>query len=293
MIKRIQLYCTNKCQLNCEFCPKSVMDIPDVYMNMDTFKKYVNICIEYGIHEFELSPLVGESLCDPDIFERIEYLNNIPQVTKIFFFTNMLLLSEEWRISKLMKYNKFRLHLSIYGDNKETFSMRTNSNAFEDTIIALGNIIRMQPIIDEIVLRYIPSIPDSRFKLLLYTLAHIYPHLNLIENSFDVNWNTELINITDTLNDPPIRRNDIKPQLCEYVLLDNGIWPDGNVGICSCWFDINKRMILGNINKQLLNEIFGDKFNQIITEQKEGLYRSLCAKCSWLNEKERGEIECL
>lgn len=280
MIKRIQLYTTSACQLNCEFCAKSKQNIPSIFMDMDDFIIFVDISIKAGITEFELSPLVGEAFLDKLIIERVEYLETIPEVTKIFFFTNCVDISED-NIKRLNACKKFGLHLSLYGDTHESFKKRTGKDMFENVLGSIMNIIRYKANVQEVVIRYTPSkIEYLPWKILFGTLQDCYPTLNFCENSFDINWNTKMIYVKDTLEAEPIKCNG---GICEYLEKDIGIWPNGDVGICTCWFDINKRMILGNVYKTTLNELF-EKVYKIKKEQDTGLYRSLCSVCNLKEE---------
>jgi sulfatase maturation enzyme AslB (radical SAM superfamily) len=264
-------------------------------MKMEDFKNYVNSCVEAGIVEFELSPLVGEALFDKDIFKRVEFLNSVDKVKTIFFFTNMLKLTPEiLQLSK--KFKKFGFKLSVYGSNQAQYKKRTGVDVFDKMLESIKFILNEQPRILEIDLRYdrLPAIEeDTRYRALTKVLFDRYP--NVAWASEDVNWTTSLMAVTTTLADPPVdRSHEVKKgHSCPFLELDIGVWPDGDVGICSCWFDINKKMILGNLNTDSA-EVILKRVGKYKEEQKSGLFRSLCSACTYplrdLGSKTPGRI---
>ncbi len=284
MIQRIQLYTTSTCQLKCEFCPRSDDNFksPEISMSMETFSSYVDDAIKAGVRIFELSPLIGEALFDKYLFDRISYLNSRPEVELIFFFTNMLKLDKK-AILKLNEFSKFGLKLSVYGSTREQYQKRTGVDAFEKMLESMKCIIEYKPRVIEIDLRYdiLPtSAEDVRFRTLSQILFSRCDKIDIC--SEDVNWATGLLQVESTLNDPPVDRSHEVPKgkACPFLLEDIGIWPDGDIGICSSWFDINKKMILGNLKKESASEIL-HRINIYKKEQEEGLFRSLCSICTY------------
>lgn len=284
MIYKMQLYTTSSCQLKCEFCPRSLdsYEAPKIYLPMDDFKKYADICIEYGITEFELSPLVGEALFDEHIFERVEYLNSKASVKTIFFFTNMLRFTPAL-LEKSKQYEKFAFKLSLYGSNREQYKQRTGVDAFEKMLSSMQLIWNYKPRIIEIDIRYDASKnikQDTRYFVVSNAIFSHYK--NEVYCQEDVNWNNELVNVTTTLEDPPVdRSHEIKKgSSCAFLDFDLGIWPNGDLGVCSCWFDLNKKMILGNLNSDNIKSLL-EKVDILRNEQRNGLYRSLCSVCTY------------
>ena len=299
-IKRMQMYATHKCQLECNFCPRSTdLEMPEVYMDLPTFKEYADKCIEGGITEFELSPLVGDPLLDHELADRILYLQDKPEVTLIFIFTNLLALKESF-MDKVEDCTKFEFKLSIYGDTPELYKERTGINAFHvyvKKLQLLGRYLNRPTTrftLSEIVIRFIGYDANDIKKLMptnplykqLYSLI-IFEHIKkgeIVGAGEDVNWVEDLIHVEETIhNDTPGPNKFGRVGACEYLIEDNGIWPNGDVGICTCWFDINKKMILGNINEMTIPELYGEEslFQKIKDEQDKGVWRSLCKSCSW------------
>lgn len=284
MINKIQFYITSNCQLRCEFCPRSIKSFksPKILSSLDDFKRYADICINYGITEFELSPLVGEALFDDHIFERIEYLNAQGPVRKIFFFTNMLLFTPSI-LEESKEFEKFSFKLSLYGSNREQYKQRTGVDAFGKMMDSLFLVLKHKPRVSEIDIRYLTSRDikqDDKYFVISKALFAYYK--NVVHAEEDVNWKDELVTVTTTLEDPPIdRSHELRAGThCPFIEMDLGIWPDGDLGICSCWFDINKKMIIGNLNTSDLSSIL-EKVETYKEEQEKGFYRSLCSVCTY------------
>jgi hypothetical protein len=103
--------------------------------------------------------------------------------------------------------------------------------------------------------------------------------------SDDYNWNTKLVYIKDM---SIITTRGFKG-ICRDAIDDVGVRPNGDVTLCGNWFDSNGIMLLGNLNEQSPQVIFGECgiFNRIIDEQSRGLYRGICGWCNFIIKNER------
>lgn len=305
LIDRMQFYGTSACQLKCNFCPLSTdMELPKVHMTMDQFKTYADKAIAAGIHEFELSPIVGDPLLDKDLAEKVQYLSAKPETTLIFIFTNLIGLNTKF-LDAVRDCPLFEIKISIYGDNEGDYNERTNRDLYRVFIkkfklLARYLVSNPEFTLSEIVVRFLGFTPklqdiqerinDSDLYRVLYQLL-IFEHIdirNIVGEGEDVNWVEDLIHVEETIhNNLPGPNKFGRTEVCEYLLKDNGTWPNGDTGICSCWFDINKKMILGNVNDSSYEELYGpgSLFETIKEEQANGLFRSLCKSCSWSTNK--------
>jgi sulfatase maturation enzyme AslB (radical SAM superfamily) len=298
---KIQFYSNSNCQFNCEFCVKT--DLPNdfkVNMDMSNFKKYADKCIDYGIKTFELTPIVGEPLLDKTLLQKIEYLS--PHSDYIMAFTNLIGLNDEM-IKELDRFPNFYLYLSIYGNTLEIFEQRTGMNArhfkdFEQKYSHLAKHILTRKTrgfnIGEINYRFKPNVSRKKNSNKIDTITNYLEVTNKCSEVyvFDVDYNwKELYNVKETLEEKATKRN-VKG-VCRNLIQDIGIWDNGDLGICSGWFDINKKMILGNLNETSLKEIFKKDgiYHTIYKEQNKGLYRSLCEHCNYIIENKYPFIE--
>lgn len=286
------------CHLQCRSCLRNQQITPKFFMDLDTFKEIASRCLYYGIPKHQLHPIVGDPLNDPTIFDKIDYLEQDDRADYIFFYTNLLSLTEEM-IERMLEYKKFSFRVSTYGDSREVYRYNTGRDYFDYFIGKVNMLFKhimkhKSKILEEFSMRFSGF---SRKKLNnvtnpLYRVVRALLMEGLIQlddtgiDEFNINTN-DLVKVReDIYENKPVEVGDRKG-ICPMSIADNGIWPDGDISMCS-WFDINKKMIIGNIFGQSLDEVYGEKslFLQIIGEQKEGLYRSLCKVCSIFDSPE-------
>jgi len=279
IVPRMQIYCNSNCQLNCNFCAKSFQKIPPVNLSMEKFYEIVDKLIDFGITQFELSPIVGESFLDPNILERVLYLSNHTSVKKIVIFTNLLNYD---RIRDVLSYPKVELNVSIYGVDRTSYTNRTGSDRYDvfiDNLFNLLNFVQKNNIKDQIVL-YIrcPYKKEKKYNLenkfeVCYNIAK-FSGIQIWEASEDTNWKKMLKSDSDPYNPKQCG-------ICKYAIEDNCVFPNGDITICG-WFDINKYSIIGNIFEQSLEEIYSTKsrYFKLLMEQNEKAYQGICKGCT-------------
>ena len=278
----IQISTTSTCTLNCEFCAKGAFTIPDFTLPMDTFKSYVDRCIEYGIRNFELSPCIGDPLCDPHIIDRVEYLNS-KDIDSVYFYTNLVLATER-TFEMLSRFDKFKLYVSVYGDNPDRFLENTNADVFDEFIDNLDLLIsNYSIIIDELHMRFagwdegkLNKVTSQFYRVLKKgLLSKVIKPEQLINKTIHYNWTGNLS--SDSLDKSTPKVNGRKG-VCHFALVDNGIYPDGQITMCH-WFDVQKKMVIGDVHDLTGTYMEDGTYQHIINEQDAGLYRSMCVNC--------------
>lgn len=276
-VPRMQIYCNSSCQLNCNFCAKSFQKIPQVFLSTEQFNIIVNKLIDFGINQFELSPVVGESFLDPQILYRVRYLSSFPSVEKIVIFTNLLNYD---RIRDVLSYPKVELNVSIYGVNRTRYIDRTGKDMYDlfiNNLLSLLSFVQKNNIKDQIVL-YIRCLHKKGYNLMdkFETLYHTAKFLGIQiwEAAEDTNWEKMLKSDSDSYN--PKRCG-----ICRYAIEDNCVFPNGDISLCG-WFDLNKHSIIGNIFEQSLREIYSIKsrYFNILMEQNKKNYQGICKGCT-------------
>jgi MoaA/NifB/PqqE/SkfB family radical SAM enzyme len=278
-VPRMQIYCNSSCQLNCNFCAKSFQKIPQVSLSLTRFYTIASILIDFGINQFELSPIVGESFLDPHILERVIYLSNHESVEKIVIFTNLLNYD---LVRDVLRYPKVELNVSIYGIDRTSYTDRTGKNGYDvfiDNLFNLLNFVQKNNIKDQIIL-YIrcPYEKKKGYNLadkfeVCYNIAK-FSGIQIWEASEDTNWEKMIKSDSDSYN--PERCG-----ICRYAIEDNCVFPNGDITICG-WYDVNKYSIIGNIFKQSLEEIYSIKsrYFKLLMEQNEKTYQGICKGCT-------------
>ena len=292
-ITEVTFYTTSKCQLDCVFCPQSNLDIPTVNFGLKDFKKYAKMLVDSGITMFELSPIVGDTLLDVDLIERIKYLKTLG--VKCYFFTNLVALKQSFLDTLFNEdlIDTTEFVVSIYGNTEIEFKKRTGKDLFkifEQNFIMLIDYFNENKVsIQNLNVRFKFDINKPNFSNIIEKLLwklYISKSVDISLDPIDVNWNTELIYVKETINDnEPSKHKYCATGICENLIDDLGVWPNGDIGICSSWFDIHKRMILGNLNNNTLEELTNENslFRKIEKEQHIGLYRSMCKSCNYIS----------
>ena len=280
---RMQINCITDCQLDCKFCAKSKICLPKEQMCMSEFADIVRMCVDFGITEFELSPTVGEAFLDPHINERIDKLCSYDQVKKIKIFTNLL---KEGPIFKSLDCPKVELNVSIYGNNPKVYKARTGHNHYWlflknfRTLIEYVNDhaeLRKQVILYKRFKGQLskPDLKDfNDFSRWMYYAQLL--NIERYDSSGDTNWGKMLKESSCVMIKDTSREG-----ICKYAIEDNAIFVGGDISFCG-WFDADRKMIIGNIHKTPLKEIYSidSLYMKWLKLQNNHSYFGKCALCS-------------
>ena len=275
-IFNISLHST--CYLKCEFCMKAKGDY-DRYkpIEYDQFTKYIDALADYGTSIFELTPTVGDafSLSPPVLEQYLDYLEDKQSVDVYFFYTSLITKEpmSNGQFDFLFNRDKFILHISLYAVNKKEF-MRRTSGTEEQFDILKSNLFYIIQNIDKFQIDLsdrttfgnsmarmnmdddtdVPtSKPSPAFKYIINALC------NSPRVSVDSSPGTMIDHdYTDTVTKTAKSNHD---GVCIAMLMDNGVYPDGKVSLCS-WIDSRREMTMGNLNDNSLDEIYKDYWDE-------------------------------
>jgi hypothetical protein len=94
-------------------------------MSNNDFFRVVDEAVDLGTEVIHLTPGAGDIFCDPNVYEKIDYVENKRGVKKIWFFTNYFAAKPE----RLKGLRKTRIYVSEYGKSDEEFTSLTNRPA--------------------------------------------------------------------------------------------------------------------------------------------------------------------
>jgi radical SAM protein with 4Fe4S-binding SPASM domain len=271
-----------RCQLNCKFCLKSHIDI---YPNLEIFpieqfKEVVKLCVDFGFTRFDLTPNMGDFLLDKNHIEKMKFLEGIPEIRWYGFVTNFLNSTKE--LLEFLPYMKNGfVEPSIYGYSREQYKETTGKdffNLFTKKFNELNDYI-IEKNINPIRVRYYLRCKTDTNSPMYKTIDHIVKNYNAqieLGEFVNRNWAGYI--------PPQSKIKVIKKGICAHAVADNGILPNGDVSLCNCW-DTYKQLIIGNIYKQTLEEIYAEDsiFGQYMKEQMVGIYRGICDNCDDLS----------
>jgi hypothetical protein len=249
---------------------------------MGEFSDIIRMCVDFGITEFELSPTVGEAFMDPHINERIDKIASYDSVKKIKIFTNLL---REGPIFKALECPKVELNVSIYGNNQKVYKARTGRDMYwlflKNFRTLIEHINDHKELRKQIILykRFKGDLPKPNLRDFNdFSRWMYYAQLLNIErydSSGDTNWGKMLKH-----NSYVMIEDKSRDGICKYAVEDNAVFVGGNISFCG-WFDADRRMIIGNIHKTPLKEIYSldSLYMKWLKLQEGNHYFGMCSDC--------------
>lgn len=268
--KFIYLEITNKCNLNCPFCPSTinngdrVLDLNKIESYLKEISKYTNTVY---LH------ILGEPLLHPN-FEEIIKLCDVYNL-KVRLTTNGSLVD---------KYDFTKLNI-----NKISFSLQSLIQYDDNELIKYFNKLKIM----------IDSIKDklkSREIGIDFRVWNDKESIKVIELNKKINkYLSEIIKINELINvrisednefEWPNEENTINDHKmkCLGGITQLGVLSNGDVVLCC--LDYNGKTKLGNLNNETLEQILSnvDYQNAMIKMQGGKPYFKLCESCKFRNK---------
>lgn len=281
----LKIETTNICNARCSFCAYQYTQREKMYMHPDVYLKAVSDYVSIGGGSIGFTPVVGEFLLDPYLFDRLEVALAEPKITDIGFHTNLLDLIKysEVEIQKIMASIDW-ISIST-GANAEDYKLSFGVDRFQDILKGLECLVSLKkdgvpmPVI-KIEGRSTRKTPDVDPRLKSYT--------DVLLNGREVCWLQEYGDwggeIKDSLGDVPIsriNRSGRPSQPCILPLLSSVVFSNGDVGLCSC-ADAHASLVIGNIMQQSLGDILSSKKRtDLILGFMSGQIKPCCSVCTF------------
>ena len=132
--KELTIEVTNICNANCVFCGYQYQQRRKGVMPFALFKQVIDDYTALGGGMIELTPVVGDALVDQGLEEKVRYARSQPQIGKISFITNGILLQRP-RFEALVEAGVTHIAISISGLNQEEYERVYRVKAYP-TVIA-------------------------------------------------------------------------------------------------------------------------------------------------------------
>lgn len=295
-LKSIYIENSSKCNLNCKFCGYYKRDLkkhPMEIMQNNSFIDYINQAIGFGYENVGLTPATGDIFMDKEIFEKLDYLENLKSLKGYHFTTNFIPI-KDGNIKKILQYKKLNhFGISIYGSDKETFMQFTQSTKSSyNKLIKNLNDLNKEIIFNNSIEITIWQRSEKNFKLekseseLSNVIKKLIknPNISYAYNEEYNNWGGMIkkIDVAD-LNIDLVEGKTFKKGPCSLIFSRNIIGADGKVNACACR-DANFELTIGNLKEQRLSEILSkknEKYMKIINDQNKGNFHSVCKNCDF------------
>lgn len=135
--KRIHIELTNSCNMDCAFCPKSVMKRPYGMMDPDLAKRLLSEIGRLALSDKVTFHVMGEPTLYPRLFEMIEHASR--EGVKVGLTTNGTTLGGKAG-TRLLEYDLYQVDISLQTPDEVSFALRKSRSVRFDEY--LGSIMR-------------------------------------------------------------------------------------------------------------------------------------------------------
>ncbi|RMD65943.1 radical SAM protein [Candidatus Pacearchaeota archaeon] len=283
---------TNICNARCTFCAYRLSTDKKEIMPFKTFQKGLDQFLDVGGKAIVLTPVVGDPLIDPGLFQKIAYAKS-KGINDISFYTNGNLLLSNDNYKKIVDCGVTRLdisigeldkkkHCRIYGIQEQVYDrmlkglhelLKYNKQKGERVRIIVG--FRPMSTPNEVM-----NSPDFKRVLQPFLSKRVTINIMQVFDNFG-----GMITPKDLLGNMKLK----KPYSQKYypcVRLYNAIsiLPQGDVRLCGCRLRKSRydELVVGNIFKQHLKDIYaGTKAKKIRENFTKNKLPEVCKACTF------------
>ena len=269
--KEIRIETVNSCNARCIMCPRENLTRPAAMMSNWDFITLISEARELGANFVSVFGY-GEPLIDSTLDSKLQYCTNLGIGT--FITTNGSLLSPQAAIS-LLNAGLSKIRFSVHGIG-ETYNKVHRGLDFGKTMDNIGNFLELN---------------NTKYDHACYTYVTVMPqHGETIEEIRDF-WETEVDELEIWKPHNWVYGQDYR-EITEKRKRTCGRPHSGPVQILAdgkmivCCYDFDGKMVVGDTNKQSIEEILkGDEFERIRKKHETGDLEGLpCEICDQLNE---------
>lgn len=244
--KIINIETTNRCPANCIICPRDKYTSKIQDMDVSLFKKIVDDCIQYNTEVFDLCGF-GDPFADKYLWDRCKYIKEKLPNSKIYLSTTGYLMTKKHfkNISDYIDILKF----SIYGRWKETYEKIHNINYNKS----------IKNIEDFLAHKYFNYKPEAVYTIGLF----VEVEENKQERESWINYWEKQLNEAFVWKPhgwagltSQYRKVNYENQKSCGRPLNGPLYIHANGFVSPCCWDINKKLYIGNMNNQTIEEIY-------------------------------------
>lgn len=287
-IPSLDIEVTNICNSKCVFCANKIMRRPSQHLDMQLFEKVVNEFVAMRGVNISFCTCIGEPLLDPYLLERIRYIRRFPQLMFEGFFTTLQWL-HKFDIDEFFKLGISPLFISTMFLGREKYREFFGVDNYEQT---LKNIIMLvqenKKRQNKIMLSFFLKNCGKSRKVIMN-----HPDFKLVDKLTDGYLFKCVQNIGFFVDDwcgavklpQYLRRRPLYPRLfkpCRFFCNILMIFSNGKIGLCPCRdFEANSDLILGDIKKDSLKELWGSGKHLILFNnwRRKNIIPTICRRC--------------
>lgn len=293
--EQLHLSTTNICTADCIFCAYGRQNMAKGMMSDELFKLVLEQYAEMGGSMVSLTPLVGEALVDPKIFDRISFAYNMKVFRHIAVVTNGNLLMKNDNYKKIVDCGLNTISFSIPEFNEEGYRLMFRNNFYKQTLEGIHKLLEYHKKTKsdvKIIIAYKARKPLSEILNDTDYIQWIAPFVDgkLVNyeyrNEFD-SWGG-LITEKEMIGEMRLGHFTIRNSPCWQTYSATVLW-NGDVRVCPCRFNPaldDDELHVGNIKEFPLKDIFqGNKSANIRKSFLMGTPPKLCTNCKLYSRK--------
>ncbi|HEX68105.1 MAG TPA: radical SAM protein [bacterium] len=277
----VMIQTTSYCNSACAFCPyKEVKDeLPQGMMEEKTFVKIVEELSRHKEIKRVMPYLMNEPLCDKEIVEKIYFIKEKIPWAMVHILTNGINLNEKLS-EKLINSPIDWVGISIHAIREDTYRRFTGRKDF-------------QKILAKITLFITEALKRRGKNFILINITHPPGYLTEEEKKEALDyWRGLGVERIEYFPRPISRAGNVKwlPQVrhkkikgCKSIWRNEMVHILFNGDVVLCCMDWRREMILGNVNKNKIEEIWDSPFylevESWIRGEKEPPRNFLCLRC--------------
>lgn len=239
---------TNACNLNCVFCARHEANYSEFgFFDFELYKKIIDEGAKYNLRSVKLAR-GGESLMHPRFAEMIAYAKE-KGIVDVLFNTNAMLLDTE-KALEIIKAKPDTVIFSVDAPNKEIYESQRVGSHYETVEKNVKNFVGLKN-------KFYPKIVTRAHMVYTKETEHLVPaHL--------ARWKgiTEEVSIIPALSYSETPKNLKFKCRTPFRRLD--ITWNGNVYVCDPDYDPKGKLLLGNVKKHTIYELWhSEKINKL------------------------------
>jgi MoaA/NifB/PqqE/SkfB family radical SAM enzyme len=289
----LRIETVNTCNNLCVVCAYRDQERPKTMMAKDVFEKTVRDYVELGGGYLSLTPLVGDTLLDRYLVDRLKYLETIPQIRELGITTNAAMAhrfnDEELRyiVSRFTK-----LSISVYGVDADEYERMTGRKTYLRMKDGVRRILTLSPFQVQLEFRLLNK--RTKEELVEWVRTEILSEAQAAEFSSKIYINSVITDyanwgVYDAINTPlpadarwfSSERQEQREQ-CLIPLFACIVFSNGNVSFCPCDnFNDVPELRLGNIVNDSLANMYSSKRAQDLWNWAACGTPEFCKNCSF------------
>lgn len=262
----LRIETTNACNAKCVICPHQKMQRPVSYMDDALYNRIIDECSEYNCSSVHLHNF-GEPLLDKQLSKRVRYAKK-KGLKRVIIFSNGSLLTA-YKANELIDAGLDEIKISFDGATKQEFEQIRLPLKFDTIVTNIKELVRIRDL----------KKSPLKVRVACHSTSDKDGTIQSLEDCVDEFLFGKVHNWADSELNHAAKSKIRKP--CSRVWRTFTVLSNGNVALCC--LDYEGKVILGDVNKTTIFEIWKNESYKKIrflhkTAQQDQI--TLCKTCT-------------